>query len=87
MALHDAVAGRHQQGTMSVPPAADHQGYLDLRGFKGKVYVVVASDKVFLYKNQEVTAPHPAVFEPRLLPPAEAHLAWLGPDAHILKAT
>lgn len=60
MALHDCVAGRHQQGTMSALPIADHQGYLDFRGFKGKVYVVVAADKVFLYKNQEVTAPHPA---------------------------
>lgn len=62
MALHDCVAGRHQQGTMSTVPAADHQGYLDLRGYRGKVYVVVASDKVFLYKTQEVTALHPAEF-------------------------
>lgn len=59
MALHDCVAGRHQQGTMSALPTADYQGYLDLRGFKGKLYVVVASDKVFLYKTQEVTAPRP----------------------------
>lgn len=62
MALHNCVAGRHQQGTMGTLPTPDHQGYLDLRGFKGKIYVVVASDKVFLYKNLEVMAPHPAVF-------------------------
>ncbi|XP_075871057.1 arf-GAP with Rho-GAP domain, ANK repeat and PH domain-containing protein 1 isoform X4 [Nelusetta ayraudi] len=53
MALHDCVAGRHPQGTVSALPTADHQGYLDFRGFKGKVYVVVAADKVFLYKTQE----------------------------------
>lgn len=62
MALHDCVAMRHQQGTISTLPTPDHQGYLDLRFFKGKVYVVVSSDKVFLYKNQEVMAPQRAVF-------------------------
>lgn len=71
MALHDCVAGRHQQGTMSALPTADYQGYLDLRGFKGKIYVAVALDKVFLYKTQEVRAPHPAESEPSL-PPADA---------------
>lgn len=60
MALHDCVAGRHQQGTMSALPTPDYQGYLDLRGFKGKLYVVVALDKVFLYKSQEVKGLHPA---------------------------
>lgn len=32
----------------------DKCGPLELRGFKNKLYVVVAGDKVFLYKNAEV---------------------------------
>uniref|UniRef100_A0A8C3G2K3 ArfGAP with RhoGAP domain, ankyrin repeat and PH domain 1 n=1 Tax=Cyclopterus lumpus TaxID=8103 RepID=A0A8C3G2K3_CYCLU len=31
----------------------DFQGYLELRGLRSKLYTVVASDKVFLYKNIE----------------------------------
>ncbi|XP_074873768.1 arf-GAP with Rho-GAP domain, ANK repeat and PH domain-containing protein 1 isoform X3 [Carettochelys insculpta] len=33
--------------------AVDKCGLLELRGFKNKLYVVVAGDKVFLYKNAE----------------------------------
>lgn len=32
----------------------DHAGSLELRGFKNKLYVAVAGDKVQLYKNLEV---------------------------------
>ncbi|XP_064297678.1 arf-GAP with Rho-GAP domain, ANK repeat and PH domain-containing protein 1 isoform X1 [Phalacrocorax carbo] len=32
---------------------ADKSGFLELRGFKHKLFVVVAGDKVFLYKNAE----------------------------------
>ncbi|NXS60926.1 ARAP1 protein, partial [Brachypteracias leptosomus] len=32
---------------------ADKSGFLELRGFKHKLFVVVAGDKVFLYKNSE----------------------------------
>lgn len=34
--------------------SVDKCGLLELRGFKNKLYVVVAGDKVFLYKNAEV---------------------------------
>lgn len=53
-ALQDCTAGRHLQGSTSMLPTPDYQGYLDLRGFRGKHYAVVASDKVFLYKTIEV---------------------------------
>lgn len=33
---------------------ADKSGFLELRGFKHKLFVAVAGDKVFLYKNAEV---------------------------------
>lgn len=32
----------------------DRSGFLELRGFKHKLFVVVAGDKVLLYKNAEV---------------------------------
>ncbi|KAG2457339.1 ARAP1 protein, partial [Polypterus senegalus] len=32
----------------------EKQGYLELRGLRSKLYVVVSGDKVFLYKNMEV---------------------------------
>lgn len=32
----------------------DKSGFLELRGFKHKLFVAVAGDKVFLYKNAEV---------------------------------
>lgn len=35
---------------------ADKSGFLELRGFKHKLFVAVAGDKVFLYKNSEVGA-------------------------------
>lgn len=34
----------------------DKSGFLELRGFKHKLFVAVAGDKVFLYKNSEVGA-------------------------------
>lgn len=34
---------------------ADKSGFLELRGFKHKLFVAVAGDKVFLYKNAEVS--------------------------------
>ncbi|NXY07501.1 ARAP1 protein, partial [Pteruthius melanotis] len=39
--------------TDSVTELADKSGFLELRGFKHKLFVVVAGDKVFLYKNAE----------------------------------
>lgn len=77
-ALHDSVEGCRLQGTVTTAPAADHQGYLELRGTRGKLYVVVASDKVFLYKTQEVTAPQPAASEPSVscLPLKVLWLRW-----------
>lgn len=40
--------------TDSATELADKSGFLELRGFKHKLFVVVAGDKVFLYKNAEV---------------------------------
>ncbi|NXU69172.1 ARAP1 protein, partial [Horornis vulcanius] len=37
----------------SATEPADKSGFLELRGFKHKLFVVVAGDKVFLYKNVE----------------------------------
>ncbi|NXS14965.1 ARAP1 protein, partial [Neodrepanis coruscans] len=39
--------------TDSTTEPADKSGFLELRGFKHKLFVVVAGDKVFLYKNAE----------------------------------
>ncbi|NWU17265.1 ARAP1 protein, partial [Cephalopterus ornatus] len=39
--------------TDSATEPADKSGFLELRGFKHKLFVVVAGDKVFLYKNAE----------------------------------
>lgn len=40
--------------TDSATELVDKSGFLELRGFKHKLFVVVAGDKVFLYKNAEV---------------------------------
>ncbi|NXO31622.1 ARAP1 protein, partial [Cisticola juncidis] len=39
--------------TDSAAELVDKSGFLELRGFKHKLFVVVAGDKVFLYKNAE----------------------------------
>lgn len=52
-ALQDCTRGRHRPNSGS-PLTPDYQGYLELRGLRSKLYTVVASDKVFLYKNVEV---------------------------------
>ncbi|NWV41631.1 ARAP1 protein, partial [Grantiella picta] len=39
--------------TDSTTELADKSGFLELQGFKHKLFVVVAGDKVFLYKNAE----------------------------------
>ncbi|XP_028275261.1 arf-GAP with Rho-GAP domain, ANK repeat and PH domain-containing protein 1 isoform X2 [Parambassis ranga] len=51
--LQDCVRGRNWRSTMNPgsPLAPDYQGYLELRGLRSKLYTVVTSDKVFLYKN------------------------------------
>ncbi|XP_075956073.1 arf-GAP with Rho-GAP domain, ANK repeat and PH domain-containing protein 1 isoform X2 [Anarhichas minor] len=53
--LQDCTRGRHLRSTMNPcsPLSPDYQGYLELRGLRSKLYTVVASDKVFLYKNIE----------------------------------
>lgn len=40
--------------TSGAADPADKSGFLELRGFKHKLFVAVAGDKVFLYKNAEV---------------------------------
>ncbi|XP_066555326.1 arfGAP with RhoGAP domain, ankyrin repeat and PH domain 1 isoform X3 [Amia ocellicauda] len=44
---HKDLSGQHLHG------AAEMQGYLELRGLRSKLYVVVSGDKVLLYKNME----------------------------------
>ncbi|XP_030007952.1 arf-GAP with Rho-GAP domain, ANK repeat and PH domain-containing protein 1 isoform X2 [Sphaeramia orbicularis] len=53
--LQDCTGGRSRHSTMNPnsPLSSDFQGYLELRGLRSKLYTVVASDKVFLYKNME----------------------------------
>ena len=54
--LQDCTRGRHPRSTISPssPLTPEYQGYLELRGLRSKLYTVVASDKVYLYKNIEV---------------------------------
>lgn len=49
-----AVRTSMSLATDSATELADKSGFLELRGFKHKLFVVVAGDKVFLYKNAEV---------------------------------
>ncbi|KAM8902674.1 arf-GAP with Rho-GAP domain, ANK repeat and PH domain-containing protein 1 isoform 2-T2 [Spinachia spinachia] len=53
--LQDCTRGRHLRSTVNPrsPSFAEFQGYLELRGLRSKLYTVVASEKVFLYKNIE----------------------------------
>ncbi|TKS81167.1 Arf-GAP with [Collichthys lucidus] len=53
--LQDCTRGRRPRSTISPssPLTPDFQGYLELRGLRSKLYTVVASDKVYLYKNIE----------------------------------
>lgn len=54
--LQDCTSGRQRHTVMNPgsPLAPDYQGYLELKGLRSKLYTVVASDKVFLYKNIDV---------------------------------
>ncbi|XP_034404157.1 arf-GAP with Rho-GAP domain, ANK repeat and PH domain-containing protein 1-like isoform X2 [Cyclopterus lumpus] len=53
--LQDCTRGCHLRSTTNPGStlSRDFQGYLELRGLRSKLYTVVASDKVFLYKNIE----------------------------------
>lgn len=54
--LQDCTRGRRPRSTISPssPLTPEYQGNLELRGLRSKLYTVVASDKVYLYKNIEV---------------------------------
>ncbi|XP_004075859.2 arf-GAP with Rho-GAP domain, ANK repeat and PH domain-containing protein 1 isoform X1 [Oryzias latipes] len=49
-ALEECTRGR-RRSSLTSPLLSDHKGYLELRGIRSKLYTVVSSDKVFLYKN------------------------------------
>uniref|UniRef100_A0A665U1I5 ArfGAP with RhoGAP domain, ankyrin repeat and PH domain 1 n=1 Tax=Echeneis naucrates TaxID=173247 RepID=A0A665U1I5_ECHNA len=51
--LQDCTKGRHRRSAMNPgsPMTPDCQGYLELKGLRSKLYTIVVSDKVFLYKN------------------------------------
>uniref|UniRef100_A0A671W1R6 ArfGAP with RhoGAP domain, ankyrin repeat and PH domain 1 n=1 Tax=Sparus aurata TaxID=8175 RepID=A0A671W1R6_SPAAU len=53
--LQDCTRGRRPRSTISPssPLTPEYQGNLELRGLRSKLYTVVASDKVYLYKNIE----------------------------------
>ncbi|XP_029922889.1 arf-GAP with Rho-GAP domain, ANK repeat and PH domain-containing protein 1 isoform X3 [Myripristis murdjan] len=53
--LQDCTKGRQRSSIVNPlsPLTPDYQGYLELRGLRSKLYTVVVSDKVFLYKNME----------------------------------
>ncbi|XP_068172702.1 arf-GAP with Rho-GAP domain, ANK repeat and PH domain-containing protein 1 isoform X2 [Antennarius striatus] len=53
--LQDCTRGRQLSGTVTTGSllTPGHQGYLEQKGLRSKYYTVVASDKVFLYKNIE----------------------------------
>ncbi|XP_055369965.1 arf-GAP with Rho-GAP domain, ANK repeat and PH domain-containing protein 1-like isoform X2 [Betta splendens] len=54
--LQDCTRGRSlSSSTMNPgsPLTPNYQGFLELKGLRSKLYTVVASDKVFLYKNVE----------------------------------
>ncbi|XP_063288795.1 arf-GAP with Rho-GAP domain, ANK repeat and PH domain-containing protein 1 isoform X2 [Pelobates fuscus] len=44
---------KNQQPLSVAPDPVDKSGYLEMKGWKPKLFVVVASDKVHLYKNHE----------------------------------
>lgn len=55
--LQDCTRGRHNRSSTMNPGSPltpNYQGYLELKGLRSKLYTVVASDKVFLYKNMDV---------------------------------
>uniref|UniRef100_A0A3Q2YZB3 ArfGAP with RhoGAP domain, ankyrin repeat and PH domain 1 n=1 Tax=Hippocampus comes TaxID=109280 RepID=A0A3Q2YZB3_HIPCM len=53
--LQDCTRGRHRRSALNpgAPLTSEFKGYLELKGLRSKLYTVVASDKVFLYKNME----------------------------------
>ncbi|XP_061072624.1 arf-GAP with Rho-GAP domain, ANK repeat and PH domain-containing protein 1-like isoform X1 [Conger conger] len=52
--LQEATGERRMASDPSAHPgAAEMQGYLELRGLRPKLFVVVSRDKVYLYKNTE----------------------------------
>ncbi|XP_054649998.1 arf-GAP with Rho-GAP domain, ANK repeat and PH domain-containing protein 1-like isoform X3 [Dunckerocampus dactyliophorus] len=53
--LQDCTRGRQRRSTMNPgsPLTPDFKGYLELKGLRSKLFTVVATDKVFLYKNME----------------------------------
>lgn len=55
--LLDCTRGRYRRSNIGPgsPLAPDHQGYLELKGLRSKLYTVVALDKVFLYKTIDVS--------------------------------
>uniref|UniRef100_A0A1A7XFN8 ArfGAP with RhoGAP domain, ankyrin repeat and PH domain 1 n=1 Tax=Iconisemion striatum TaxID=60296 RepID=A0A1A7XFN8_9TELE len=53
--LQECTRGRQRQSIANLCSISnpDFQGYLELRGPRSKLYTIVASDKVFLYKNMD----------------------------------
>ncbi|XP_030632660.1 arf-GAP with Rho-GAP domain, ANK repeat and PH domain-containing protein 1 [Chanos chanos] len=49
----DGRPSSHRDMTFNPNVTSEMQGYLELRGLRSKLYVVVCGDKVFLYKNIE----------------------------------
>lgn len=54
VALENCIRLKHQPNTISSSLIPHFQGYLEHRGLRSKIYTIVISDKVFLYKSIEV---------------------------------
>lgn len=54
MALEDCIGDKQQQSTIGASVTPHFEGFLEHRGLRSKIYTVVLSDKVFLFKNMEV---------------------------------
>lgn len=54
MALDDCIGEKQQLNTIGASAVPHFEGFLEHRGLRSKIYTVVLSDKVFLFKNMEV---------------------------------
>lgn len=54
VALEDCIGEKQQLNAIGASLVPHFEGFLEHRGLRSKIYTVVLSDKVFLFKNMEV---------------------------------
>lgn len=54
IALEDCIGEKQPLHTIGASVIPHFEGFLEHRGLRSKIYTVVLSDKVFLFKNMEV---------------------------------